>query len=286
MEKYLAGFRKALKELNIQKGDIVYMASDVTLVLFKAQSEYNVKGKEASEEFLGKIIDILQETVSEEGTLLLPVFSWDFCRGKGFDYYKTKGEVGAINNWVLKKRKDFKRTKHPIYSFMVWGKYQDELVNMDNQDGWGEASPFYFFRTHHAKQLMFNVESYQGLTFSHYVEQCADVPYRHPKYFFGEYTDERGITEVRMYSMSVRDLDVDEGVGVHNEWLVQKGVAATVEWDECMLTIIDLEKSYDVLYNDMKDNQGRNSLRFNNYELDWSKAKTVPYEISKIPVKE
>ncbi len=278
----LSELNTKLQTIGMHSGDMVYIASDITNLLFIASDECQVKRKER-DDFLNEFVNTLQGIVGSEGTLLFPVFSWDFCRGKGFDYHKTKGEVGALNNWILKNREDFIRTKHPMYSFMVWGKNAHKLAAMSNQDAWGDAGPFTYLRDNGGKQLFFDIEAHQGITFGHYVEQCVDVPYRHPKYFFGEYTDKNGVTETRCYSMYVRDLEVIQELSVTSDFLVKGAQAQRTNWRDLDLTYVDLDKVYKLLVDDMKNNNGANSLAFENYELDWSKEKTVPYEVG--PVK-
>ena len=281
-EKRKGSLKKILIDLGITKGDILYVSSDVKTLLYHMATEYGVTKKEERDSALNDLIDTFQDVVGTEGTLLFPVFSWDWCRGKGFNIKSTKGEVGALQNWVLDNRDDFKRTRYPMYSFMVWGKDRDYLTSMDNQDAWGHASPFYYLQTHGAKQLLFDIESYQGLTFGHYVEQEVAVPYRHPKYFFGNYTDENGITEKRMYSMYVRDLNVESGVGIHNDWLIENHVAKRATWEGNALTVVDLRKAYPIIREDMLSNQGKNTLTFAVGTLDWNAKQTVPYEIKGI----
>ena len=65
-----------------------------------------------------KFIDNFIEIIGDNGSLVFPIFNWDFCIGIPFDYYKTPSKVGALTSVAL-KRKDFKRTQHPIYSFVV-----------------------------------------------------------------------------------------------------------------------------------------------------------------------
>lgn len=202
--------------------------------------------------------------------------------GRGFNIKATKGEVGTLSNWVMANREDFIRTKHPMYSFVVWGKDAVKLASMENQDAWSHASPFFYLYTHGAKQLLFNIEAYQGLTFGHYMEQEVGVWYRHPKYFFGDYTDENGITERRMYSMHVRDMDFESACGIHNDWLIESGVASRGEWEDNLLTVVDLKKCYGLLREDMINNAGKNSLTFEYGNLDWSKKQTLPYEVKGI----
>ena len=283
-EKNMGDLKRALNNLGVRKGDILYISSDIKTFLFNIVIEYGIESKKDRDLVLNALVDEFQAIVGKEGTLLFPVFSWDWCRGKGFDIKMTKGEVGTLSNWVLKNRMDFTRTKHPIYSFMVWGKDSEYLKNMDNQDAWSHSSPFYYLQECKAKQLLFNIEAFQGLTFGHYIEQEVGVPYRHSKYFFGEYTNEKGIIEYRMYSMFVRDVDLDVQCGIHNDWLIENNVASREEWEGNLMTVVDLEKSYHVIRKDMLENNGKNTLRFAEGRLDWSKKQTIPYEIKGIGV--
>jgi len=276
---YKGSLADALRSVGVSDGDILYVSSDIKTLLFQLSEKFNITGKADRNAALNEVVDVFQNVVGSRGTLLFPVFSWDYCRGNGFDIRNTKGEVGTLSNWVLKNRSDFRRTRHPMYSFMVWGKDTEYLCSMDNQDAWGCMSPFRYFQVRGAKQLLFNIEAYQGLTFGHYVEQEVDVPYRHPKYFFGTYIDESGSEETRMYSMYVRDMDVEMECNVHNDFLIEKGVAKQVEWDDNILTVVDLKNSYDILKEDMKKYNGINTLKFKTGSLDWNKKKTVPYEV-------
>jgi aminoglycoside 3-N-acetyltransferase len=79
--------------------------------------------------------------------------------------------------------------------------------------------------------------------------------------------------------MYVRDLNVMQEISITNEWLIENGVAAGAESHGLTLTYCDLAKAYPLLYNDMKNNNGANTLSFENYELDWSKEKTIPFEL-------
>jgi len=279
MNEYLAELQKKLTEMGVSNGDVLYVASDIKVLMFKAMRDLGVRGKTGTDEFLGAFVDMFQNLVGEKGTLLFPIYSNDFCAGRGFDIRTTKGYTGTLSNWILDNRKDFKRTAHATHSLMVWGSHADKLVAMQNQDAWGHCSPFEFLKEVEAKELFFNIDVHQGFTFGHYIEQCTDVPYRHLKYFIGEYTDAAGKTETRMYSMNVRDMDVETWISTTSDFLVEKGVAVADIWQENALTLVDLAASYPVVYADLKENQGLNTVAFNNgYSLDWSRGKTVPYE--------
>lgn len=283
-EKTDEQFIKILRDVGIVEGDILYVSSDIKTFLFNLATEKNIKTKADRDKALDEMINVFQEVVTEKGTLLFPVFSWAWCRGNGFDYKHTKGEVGTLSNWVLENRDDFVRTRHPMYSFMVWGKDAEHLRTLDNQDAWSHSSPFHYLQTSKAKQLLFNIEAYQGLTFGHYIEQEVAVPYRHPKYFFGEYIDENRSKETRMYSMHVRDMEIDSACGICNSWLIKKGVAKKSEWNGNILTLVDLSKSYPVIRDDIINNNGKNTLTFANGALNWDNKKTIAYEVKGITI--
>jgi aminoglycoside 3-N-acetyltransferase len=283
IKQFVHTFDEALNKLAICKDDILYISSDIKVLLYKLASDYGITSKKDRNIVLNQIVDCLQQIVGIQGTLLFPVFSWSFCCGKGFNYKTTKGEVGSFSNWVMANRPDFLRTQHPMYSFMVWGADTKMLVSMQNQEAWSECSPFNYFRIKCAKQLLFNIEAYQGLTFGHFVEQCVHVPYRHPKYFFGKYTDADGNTEIRSYSMYVRDIDVDVGCSIYNKFLIKKGTAIQTEWQDNVLTVVDLAKCFPIIRDDILYNNGENTLRFQNYSFNWKQKQTVPYETGEVP---
>ena len=191
--------KNILLNLGLTEGDIVLVASDIRKLLITSRQ----KGVMI---LPTDIIDILQEIITPEGTLLFPVYNWDFCSGKGFNYSQSPGKTGTLGNAAL-SNDSFRRTKHPIYSFAVWGNCAKELYELTNTDSFAPNSPFGFLHKRQAKMLMVDVACQNSLTFVHYVEQAHNVPYRFLNTFTGEYTDSDGSTSCRAYSMFVRKLD-------------------------------------------------------------------------------
>ena len=83
---------------------------------------------------------MLKEKVSTKGTLLFPTFSGGLLQRKVL-ITKTKSECGALSNLAL-DRKDFARTKNPIYSFVATGKDKEYLCEMPHTDCYSFDSPF------------------------------------------------------------------------------------------------------------------------------------------------
>ena len=272
--------RMSLADLHIEYGDMVYIASDVTLLLTEARKKYRVKTIEQRDEFFNEFVDTLQEHVGERGTLLFPVFTWEFCRNKRFDIKNTLGEVGAFNNWILNKRIDFSRTQHPIYSFMVWGGQKDVLLTMDNVDAFGDDSPFAYLHYHGGKMLLLNVTLKRGFTFMHYVEESVRVPYRYMKNFRGLYTDVKGDTIERSYTMYVRDLAIESCEYLPDEMLEEKGIVNVTHWGKLVCKIFSLKEAYSIVADDLLHNNGRKCYNFKNYKLEWGKGATHQDDLS------
>ena len=277
-ERYLKNFRETLRENGIEKGDILYVASDLSGVLIDARRELEISSAEDRSRFCDGMVTALQETVGPGGQLLFPVFSWAFCKGAAFDCRRTKGEVGILGNHILFHRSDFTRTSHPIYSFMTWGQNAETLCRMQNQESWGRQSPFAYLHKAGAKQLNLNLSTQRSFTFQHYVEQSLEVPYRYPKYFMGRYVDLDGSEEVRTYSMYVRNLDIQMKEYLPEEFVLNSGCAKRADWRTVYFTVIDFRKAYDVLERDLRENGGMNLYSFVDYRLKWDQPRH-PYEV-------
>jgi len=189
-----------LIQMGIKKGDILYLASDLlkTIISFKKKNK--------KFEF-DKFVDTFIYHLGNDGTLIIPTYNWDFCRGKKFDIKETKSECGALSNFVL-SRNDFKRTKHPIYSFAVWGKHQNYLCKLNNKSAWGNNSPFNFLYKNKAKNLFVGIDYKKAFTMDHYFEQLAKVKYRYHKKFTSNYIDENKKKQKKVYTMYVRKTNI------------------------------------------------------------------------------
>ena len=157
--------------------------------------------------------------------------------------------MGTLSNTAF-KRDDFKRTKHPIFSFMVWGKYQNELLKLNNISSFGIDSPFGFLYLNNAKMVFIDIDYNRSFTYLHFVEQQAGVDYRYNKVFESYYIDENGKKELKKYSMLVRDLE--KGV-VNNlnevcKILEAKDISKVYNiLNKSTWKIVDLQKTFEIV---------------------------------------
>lgn len=265
--------KDALISMGVAKGDLLYVASDITLLLRNAFKK-GIKSVDEQSVYINSFINVLQQVVGDGGTLLFPMFSWEFCRGKDFYISTSLGEVGSLNNWILQHRSDFIRTCHPLYSFLVWGKDAQLLSSLDNTDAWGQDSPFAYLHHHAGKMLLFNVSLQRGFTFMHYVEESVKVPYRYMKSFKGNYVDNMGIRSERIYTMYVRDLAIQSEEYLPENFLMDNHAMLEKEAGGQTLRIIDLPLAYSIVADDLKENNGHYCYKFYDYSINWNKGAT------------
>lgn len=244
--------RDYAKHMNIGQGSVAFISSNAENMLWDA-----FVNKASAD--LHEFIDGLMETIGPDGTLMFPTYSWDFCQGKDFDYHHTKCRVGTLGTLAL-EHKGFRRTKHPIYNFAVWGKYQDLLCNMENVDSFGGDSPFAFMRDYGAINYNIDVTLGQSLTFTHFVEeQSGIVPYRFVKNFTAGYVDENGQREIKTYSMFVRylDMDVVPTMDPIEDDLLAGGAETKLAINSTLIRRLDMAKAYDIMMDDVLHNKSR-----------------------------
>lgn len=251
MEEYIK-LKELASHFGLNKGDKVYVTSDVKGLL------YDLMHHEDDTD-LNILIDAIIDIIGPEGTLVFPTFNWSFCGGTPFDYYKTPAKTGSLCKIAL-ARDDFKRTKHPIYSFCVWGKDKDVLCAMENKSSFGNDSPFAYMVEHGYRNLFIDKDLQHSFVFVHYVEQSVGhLHYRYLKDFTADYTDENGITEKRTYDMNVRDLDMDveNVIYAFEDEFIEKGVMQRFYINDLEYKIIELKEMYPIVAEDVRHNRSR-----------------------------
>lgn len=235
----------------IGAGDCVYVVSD----MLELAKTLKAGGGQLD---LDELIEGLQGILGSQGTLLFPTFNWDFCKGVGFDYYRTPARTGALPKAAL-RRTDFHRTAHPLYSFAVWGRRGEELLRNDSPDSFGPGTIFEALFQWQAKVLVIGMPALSGTTYIHHVEQTVGVPYRYHKEFTADYRDADGIRGQRTYRMYVRDLEMDprhiDGFRPLEEKMRREGDILTAEYGTApchLVRISDLDRAVrqDILEND------------------------------------
>jgi aminoglycoside 3-N-acetyltransferase len=172
-----------------------------------------------------EILDSFLDAIGPKGTLLLPVFNFDFTSGVDFDIRNSPSQMGALTE-AGRLRKDAVRTGHPIYSFAVIGNKSNEFKGVDNQSGYADNSPFGILKRLNGKIASLDLEDQNSMTFYHHIEEIKNVDYRYFKTFTGNYIDWDGVLNEKAYKLFVRDISrgVKTDVNQAGELLWQAGL--------------------------------------------------------------
>ena len=239
--KFLA---KRWKSNGLTQGNTVLIHSNIlrTLSVLK-KNNYKPSVETILESFL--------YSVGKEGTILFPLFNFNFTNNSIFNIDSTKSQMGALTE-VARKKYNLIRTGHPVYSFGVIGKHSSNFKNIDNISGYGSDSPFALLLKLNGKIAVLDLEENESMTFYHHVEEMHDVNYRYHKNFTGRYVNIEGISSKRTYSIFVRDLDksVKTNVNPAGELLWENGLyKGERPFVNSGLRTIDANKFYNFISN-------------------------------------
>ena len=187
------------RKSGIEKDDIVLLHSSIKRTILEAKSAgYHIDPKDILNSFLN--------VIGAKGTLLLPLFNFDFTQGIGFDIRTSPSKTGALTE-AGRLHPESVRTGHPMYSFAIIGHKSKEFENIDNESGYAKNSPFGILKTMNGKIASLDLDDQNSMTFYHHVEEMKQVDYRYFKEFKGQYTDVNGLTSEKIYKLYVRDID-------------------------------------------------------------------------------
>ncbi len=164
---------KFFKDLKIKSGDNIMLHGDASIIA-------NINHKDPINFFFNE----LKLYLGKNGTILIPSFTYSFCKKKVFDLSKSKSEVGLFSE-TFRKRKNIFRTSHPIFSFCISGKSKNYFNNSDNKTCFGKKSLFEKFHKKNGLIIVIGRSFEFGATFLHYIEEKLKVKYRYKKNFFG-----------------------------------------------------------------------------------------------------
>jgi len=169
--------KEALKSIGIEEGDIILVHSNTDPVL---KLKYFGHWKNSLDLLKGCFLDVLGPT----GTLIVPTFNYDFCKGKSYSHEKSRSQVGIFTNYILSDNRSY-RSFHPIFSFAAIGSDAKNICNNVSKSSFGEGSVFHKLHKINAKMVFFNLDI-RSCTFVHYVEESIGVDYRFLKNFKGK----------------------------------------------------------------------------------------------------
>ena len=164
-------FVSALRESGLKKRDVVFSHSAIG---FLGVPEGGAFAENIFETVFGAFMDV----IGDEGTLVVPTFTYSPGKNEVFDPEKTPSTVGALTE-MIRKLPHAHRSLDPIFSVAAVGRLASELTHNVSKECFGFGS--FWQRFLEVDGVICNISRDAGSTFLHYGEKVLHVPYRFDK---------------------------------------------------------------------------------------------------------
>ena len=242
---YYSDFIDAFRNIGIKNGDVIFVHSDISVFGKLCTFNRNL--------LLKTLIDTIKESVGEEGTVIMPTFTYSFCNDEPYDITNSKSTVGVLTEY-FRKQPDVSRTIHPIFSVAIWGKHKSGLLDI-SKNSFGRGS--IFEKLHKMKgKIVFLGAEFQTCTFVHYIEKIHGIPHRYVKKFKGKIRNGK-IEYEGEYDYFVRYLD--RNINTHllrfEKYLLDKGLIKKVKLGNGTILMVEsgvlFKEGYNLLDQDI-----------------------------------
>ena len=184
-----------LEKVDIRKGDVIYVPSFTPIL-----------GN--TENIIDDTIDALIEVVGADGTVVMPTFNWDYCKGEVFDPETSPSQVGVLTEMFRKRIGVLRSITPPWCTFAATGKMAKEIVGIKGTSSFGSDSILEFIYEINAKYVLLGCSYNEGAVHIHWLEERFEVPYRYWKQFKGQVKTKGELVKNISY-MYARRLDTD-----------------------------------------------------------------------------
>lgn len=201
------------------------------------------------------VIDAIKSILTNDGTLIVPTFNYDFCSGVPFDIKKTPSKMGIISE-LVRLDVDSKRTQDPVFSFGVIGKHRDYLTNLISEHSFGSDSIFAKLRELNAKIMIIGLTYNESMTFFHHVEEIHGCDYRYFKEFTGNFKNYDNSEKNIKIIIFVRDLKrgVKNAVNKMGSILEKEGIVKNIMIGKSEIKIMNVNAVFDKTTEEMIKN--------------------------------
>ncbi|MEP7286093.1 MAG: DUF4910 domain-containing protein [Chloroflexota bacterium] len=181
-----ADLLNGIQNVGIEHGDTVYFHVCIDTL---GQPE----GCTTSEEVCEMLMGVLQEAVGPDGTILIPTYTFTFCRQQMFDVQNTPTAGGPWSTFsdfleYFRKSPGVIRSGDPIHSVAGLGPNAELLFKDLPHTCFGADSVHQRLMGIGGKIVTLGVGLHEA-TFQHHVEELVGVPFRFKKLFTGYIRD-------------------------------------------------------------------------------------------------
>jgi aminoglycoside 3-N-acetyltransferase len=194
------------------------------------------------------VIDVLQEILTEQGTLMMPSFNHGkpYMDGHIFDIKHTGTTSGIIPD-TFWRRKGVLRSMNPTHSFAVWGKNAKRYTAYNHDaEAMGKGSPLSLLFEDDGYCMLMGV-GYRSNTFHHYVETDIDAPCLSAR---GEvYTVRHAdgtLSNAHTWGWRESNCPIDDSA-LYSEEMEKQGIHSQINAGESVVTLYRLKDGYRII---------------------------------------
>jgi len=237
----------------------------------------------------GVVLDVVDDIVGPDRTLVMPTYFFGFPREKVFDDVRTRPDTGAIAEMFM-NRPTSRRALQPMNSYAVQGPLSDVLLNRPCTTAWGRDGIMAWFYEVDARFVSLGVGALLSCSYYHMAEQWEGVPYRYFKRFIGEHLhDGKSVGEISEimfvrplgYTFDFLGVPVDELMDARGQKVRPDGDDGVIMESMSMREIV--QTSQEILRDDayaMVTEPYRDGLR------KWIAEGNLQAEIDNVPVRQ
>ena len=238
-------FERGLAAVGVREGDALFVHSDIAMF-----GKLSIKNRTC---LLESICAALFGSVGQNGTVIMPTFTYSFCKGELYDVENSPSTVGVLTEY-FRQRSDVVRTDHPLFSAAIWGCEKEWYLDI-GIDSFDDRSIFGKLRERKGKLVFLGTPFDQACTYVHHIEQMHGVPYRYTKSFSGAV---RAGGEMRAGSCTyyVRDLALDPqtDLGAFHRYLCETGLLQESQVGHGRIASVQAAALYEVGRRFLSDN--------------------------------
>lgn len=166
--------KNAFKNLEIAVNELI--KNEEIIVFHSSLSKLGFKNNDQDEE---KVLKLLKTILNQGKTIVLPSFNFSTPKTMIFDVDKNLSETGKLAEIAFKKL-DFKRTLNPMFSFVIKGPKEKDLMLKNNFSGYGKDTVVERLANEDVCIIMLGA-SWETCTLIHNIEEKNNVSYREYK---------------------------------------------------------------------------------------------------------
>lgn len=189
----------AIEDLGIHRGDTLMVHTDTMILTPLPPMPMG--------ERLRILLECLQGVLGTEGTLIVPTFTYSFCKNQVYDIQDSPCSGVGIFSEFVRAQSSCRRSRDPILSVGVLGPKAELYCSKEVIDCHGQGSIFEDLYQDNVKLACLGC-SLDRTTFIHYVERKHGVEYRYNKRFAGTIRDALGNESSHQVDYLVRDYDL------------------------------------------------------------------------------